>query len=233
MAATPSTTEQIDNCFICGRPSIKNYPLHECATCRKLIHRRCTYTPAKSTTVYCIHCLPEKPKEGTQVRRTGVSTVNSRISSTSKNSRGVTVSKTTPKARLSNTTTTTTGCISLTSSNISPKQKSTITVHSKNNENKDTKITDSQVTNGQIKNKNETQCTCTQTAQDILKTWETDMQNILQAMQEKICLTFKNEIDALHKKLDDIVTNIPKTNEGSLKTTVPASQITENLLTHK
>ena len=48
-------------CFICGKPSIRSYPLKKCTACENLIHRCCTQTPTGKD-VFCGNCLSLEAK---------------------------------------------------------------------------------------------------------------------------------------------------------------------------
>ena len=51
-------------CISCGKPKIKYNPLTKCSACGKMVHRRCSKTPANTITVLCTNCLPSKQVKG-------------------------------------------------------------------------------------------------------------------------------------------------------------------------
>ena len=58
----PST--MTETCIICGEPKIKNYPLHKCSTCGKLVHRKCASALTGSHLLNCTKCIPKNSIEG-------------------------------------------------------------------------------------------------------------------------------------------------------------------------
>ena len=217
---SPNTSTEV--CIICDKPNAKSHPLRACATCRKLIHRRCTHTPTGSTNVYCIECLPEEQsKKETEKRKTERSTTNtlSRTSSTIK-----------IKSRVGNTTKATSPSHSSHSSTassrysynnkISPRYSNTTA----NNTEKRQSNTASSITNALNKQKNTTSsCSCLNNIQTDFTEWKKSIQTELQVFQDTMSTTIFKEVSAINKRLDSILYAISSKSNPSIPTTFSTS----------